>query len=162
MRLSKIILATGLIIGCHITPLASAHACGDELPVSCGDPQDSAKALLERAAAALIRDKTEALAWFNEQSHDFRTVEHYVFCIATLGRIDAHPDAKLRGLDVNELVDANGFHFGAEMLSHAATSGIASVKYLRGAFMMPTQLPVKLSTNALATKSAASEITPIR
>lgn len=122
-------LALGLIAAGAAFPIRTAQACGGELPLSCIDPRDAALGLLKRAVVAVRRDKQQALRWFSEQSHDFRTVELYVFCIGPDHRIDAHPDEKLRGVDATQLVDVDGRRFGLEMVEKASEDTISSITY---------------------------------
>ena len=63
-----------------------------------------AKAMLEKAIAALKANETEALAKFNDKAGGFRDRDLYVFCYnMTDGKFTAHPNAALMGTDVRQL-----------------------------------------------------------
>lgn len=63
-----------------------------------------AKAMLEKAVAALKANETEALAKFNQKDGGFRDRDLYVFCYnMTDGKFTAHPNPALMGTDVRAL-----------------------------------------------------------
>ena len=77
-----------------------------------GGTAEEAKAMLDKAVAAVKADKTKALEMFNKGVGGFRDRDLYVFCNVTAdGTIVAlgNPNAKkLLGTDVRKLKDANG------------------------------------------------------
>ena len=79
---------------------------------------------------AVQRNGPVALKWFTEQSHGFRTMDLYVFCIGPDNILDAHPDPDLLGTDATKLVDPLGHHFGQEMIQQAREGVISDVTYL--------------------------------
>ena len=90
---------------------------------------DEARALLERAVAAVKADKAKALETFNREDGGFRDRDLYVFCVhATDGVETAHPTH--RGEKIGDLKDANGFAFGQEILKKASAGTISEVVYL--------------------------------
>ena len=80
-----------------------------------------AKALLEKAVAAVKADKTKALADFNSPAGGFRDRDLYVFCSGADGIITAHPT--LKGQQIRDLVDKNGKRLGEAILA-AAKEGL--------------------------------------
>ncbi len=107
-----------------------AAACGGEVPTSCDNDADDARYLLKLAVIAVKQNESQALGWFSDQSHGFRTQDLYVFCIGPQNIMDAHPDPKIKGVDASMLVDTNGFHFGAEMIKSAKEGKISDITYL--------------------------------
>ena len=55
-----------------------------------GTPEE-AKAMLEKAVAAMQADETKALAAFNEGAEGFKDRDLYVFCGGPDGNFTAHP-----------------------------------------------------------------------
>src|SRR5262245_3546967 len=67
-----------------------------------------AKAMLEKAVAALKDNKEKALEMFNKGEGGFRDRDLYVFCAnATDGILTAHP--YLKGENLTEIVGKKGF-----------------------------------------------------
>jgi len=63
-----------------------------------------AKAMLEKAVAALKANEAAAVADFNKKDGPFRDRDLYVFCYnMTDGKFTAHPNEKLMGTDVRQL-----------------------------------------------------------
>jgi hypothetical protein len=74
-----------------------------------------AKAMLERAVAAVRADKAKALAMFIKGEAGFKDRDLYVFCFNTGdGAVTAAPFETLIGKDVRTLKDAVGKPFGEE------------------------------------------------
>ena len=89
-----------------------------------------AKAMLEKAIAALKADKTKALADFNAPDHGFRDRDLYVFCYNTTdGKFTSHANAKLLGTDVRTLT-IGGQKLGEEIFNTAKPDKIATVDYM--------------------------------
>lgn len=108
-----------------------ALACGDETGSSCDTDEDDARYLLQAAVAAVQKDKPQALLWFTEQSHGFRTEDLYVYCIGPNHMMDAHPDPKINHTDVLQtLIDTKGFHFAEVMLREGKEGVISNITYL--------------------------------
>jgi signal transduction histidine kinase len=87
-----------------------------------------AKALLEKAIAAVKADKAKALADFNAGAGGFKDRDLYVFCAGPDGIITAHPSIK--GQQIKSLVDKNGKKLGEEIVANAAEGKIAEVSYM--------------------------------
>src|SRR5262249_6745351 len=72
-----------------------------------------AKAMLEKAVAALKANKGDAIKAFNTNPGPFRDRDLYVFCYNTSdGKFTAHPNAKLMGTDIRALKDPTGTALG--------------------------------------------------
>lgn len=81
-----------------------------------------ARAMLDKAAAAVRADKTKALASFNAGSDGFRDRDLYPFCAnASDGMFTAHPT--LRGKPVRDLKDSTGRNFGEDIMKAGSTEG---------------------------------------
>lgn len=92
-----------------------------------GTPAE-AKAMLDRATAAVKADKATALSQFNKGENGFKDRDLYVFCIGTDGSFAAHPSRM--GQDAKALKDSNGKAFVVEMLAVAQEGKVAEVDYL--------------------------------
>ena len=81
-----------------------------------------ARAMLDKAAAAVRADKTKALAAFNAGSDGFKDRDLYPFCAnASDGVFTAHPS--LRGTQIRDLKDAAGNAFGEQILRAGTAEG---------------------------------------
>lgn len=90
---------------------------------------EEAKAMLERAVAAVKQDKAKALEMFNKENGAFRDRDLYVFCAnASDGVETAHPTHK--GFRLPEMKDANDFAFGEEIMRTAEAGKISEVAYM--------------------------------
>ena len=63
-----------------------------------GSPAE-ARAMLERAVQALRADKQKALTAFTRGTKGFRQRDLYVFCFGPDGKVDAHPNPALIGME---------------------------------------------------------------
>lgn len=87
-----------------------------------------AKAMLEKAVAAVKADKAKALAAFNGGTDGFKDRDLYPFCAnAADGVFTAHP--KLAGKSLKELKDKEGKALGEAILSSAKEGAISEVDY---------------------------------
>jgi signal transduction histidine kinase len=89
-----------------------------------------AKAMLERAVAAVTADEAKALASFNHGDAGFKDRDLYVFCARVDGKVDAHIDAKQVGRNIKDLYDVDGVAFGQEMMAVARPGSIVAVSYM--------------------------------
>jgi signal transduction histidine kinase len=92
-----------------------------------GSPAE-AKAMLEKAVAALKADKAGALAKFAKGEGGFKDRDLYPFCGGPDGNFTAHPS--LVGKSLKELKDKAGKALGAEMYKVAQEGKIAEVGYM--------------------------------
>jgi hypothetical protein len=90
-----------------------------------------AKAMLERAVAAVKSDKAKALEMFNKGEGGFKDRDLQPFCFnVSDGTVTASTVPNLLGTDIRILKDKNGKEFGQEIY-HAATEGkITEVSYM--------------------------------
>ncbi|ALK08804.1 cache domain-containing protein [Blastochloris viridis] len=87
-----------------------------------------AKAMLEKAVAALKADKAAALAQFTKGEGGFKDRDLYPFCGGPDGNFTAHPT--LTGKSLKDLKDKNGKALGAEIYATAADGKIGEVDYM--------------------------------
>jgi signal transduction histidine kinase len=87
-----------------------------------------ARAMLDRAVAALKADKAGALAQFTKGEGGFKDRDLYPFCGGPDGKFTAHP--KLVGQSLKELKDKAGKALGAEMYQVAQEGKVAEVGYM--------------------------------
>ena len=87
-----------------------------------------ARAMLEKAVAALKRDKAAALASFNKGERGFKDRDLYPFCAGPDGIVTAHPTEI--GKNVKLVKDKKGKAFGAEMFKVAEQGKIKEVSYM--------------------------------
>src|SRR5438046_10155322 len=82
--------------------------------------EQEAKAMLERAVAAVKADKAKALAMFNKGEGGFKDRDLQPFCFnVSDGKITAATVPNLLGTDVRALKDKNGKEFGQEIYTAA-------------------------------------------
>ena len=103
--------------------VAALAASGPALaqPAQTGSAAE-ARAMLDKATAAVRADKTTALASFNAGTDGFRDRDLYPFCAnASDGLFTAHPS--LRGKPVRDLKDSTGRNFGEDIMRAGAAEG---------------------------------------
>ena len=89
-----------------------------------------AKAMLEKAIAALKADKAAALAKFPKPDGGFRDRDLYVFCFNTAdGKFTAHTNEKLMGTDIRALKDPDGLPLGQNIFDGVKEGAISTVDY---------------------------------
>lgn len=89
-----------------------------------------AKALLEKAVAALKADEPGAIAKFNRADGGFRDRDLYVFCADNTGKLEGHATQSLIGTDLRKIKDQSGKMFGEEMWNTAKEGSFNEVTYL--------------------------------
>jgi Single Cache domain 2 len=90
---------------------------------------EEAKAMLERAVAAVKEDKAKALDMFNKGEGGFKDRDLYVFCAnASDGIVSAHPYGQ-RGKQLKEILGKKGYPLGQEMMQKASEGTIREVTY---------------------------------
>jgi signal transduction histidine kinase len=92
-----------------------------------GTPEE-AKAMLERAVAAVKADKAGALAKFSKGQGGFKDRDLYPYCGGLDGMFTAHPT--LIGKSLRQLKDKAGKAFGEEIYKVAEEGKIAEVAYM--------------------------------
>ncbi len=92
---------------------------------------EEARAMIERAAAALATDPAAALASFNAGADGFREKDLYVFCGDAEGVFTAHgANADLIGRNMRGLVDKAGTPLGENIYAAANMGSVAVVEYM--------------------------------
>lgn len=119
--------ALGAVSAACVTVLLLAG--GPVLAEDNGSAKD-AKAMLERAVAAVKSDEARALAEFIRGGGGFKAGDLYVFCARGDGKVDAHIDPTQIGRNLNDLYDVDGVAFGQEMMAVAQAGVIKGVSYM--------------------------------
>jgi hypothetical protein len=90
--------------------------------------EKEARAMLDKAVAALKQNKEKALEMFNKGEGGFKDRDLYVFCAnASDGVLTAHP--YLKGENLQDIVGKKGFPLGKEIMEHATDGKINEVTY---------------------------------
>jgi signal transduction histidine kinase len=113
-------LVTALLIsafGISVTALAAEYGTAAE-----------AKAMLEKAAAAVKADKPGALTQFAKGEGGFKDRDLYPFCGGPDGNFTAHPS--LTGKSLKDLKDKSGKPIGEEMYKTAQEGKISEMTYM--------------------------------
>jgi len=87
-----------------------------------------AKAMLEKAVAAVKKDPKAALAMFTKGEGGFKDRDLYPFCGGPDGNFTAHPT--LAGKSLKELKDKAGKPLGEEIYKTAQEGKIGQVSYM--------------------------------
>ena len=96
-----------------------------------GGTSDEAKAMLERAVAAVKADEASALKAFTAGTEGFKDRDLYVFCDGPDGTITAHGgNPAMVGQDARALIDKNGKKLGEEILAVAVEDKFTVVEYM--------------------------------
>jgi hypothetical protein len=104
-----------LIIGFTAAAALTLSAAALARQGQIGTPQ-VARAMLDKAAAAVKADQAVALAMFNKGEGGFRDRDLYPFCFRIAdGKLVASPKAVLAGTDVRTLKDRTGKLYGPEL-----------------------------------------------
>jgi len=89
---------------------------------------EEAKAMLERAIAAVKEDKTKALDMFNKGEGGFKDRDLYVYCAnASDGIFTAHPT--LKGKQLREIKGKHGAPLGETIMENATEGTIKETTY---------------------------------
>jgi hypothetical protein len=92
-----------------------------------GTPEE-AKAMLDKAVAAVKADKTKALDIFNKGEGGFKDRDLYVFCAnASDGILTAHP--QLKGEQLKDIKGKKGFPLGREIMRTSTEGKVNQVTY---------------------------------
>jgi signal transduction histidine kinase len=110
-----------------ITAMVGAITASAALAAEFGTA-DEAKALLNKASAAMKADKAAALTQFNKGEGGFKDRDLYPFCAGADGNFTAHPT--LVGKSLKDLKDKIGKPLGEEILSTAEEGKVKEVSYM--------------------------------
>ena len=87
-----------------------------------------ARAMLEKAVAAVKKDRGKALEMFNKGEGGFRDRDLYVYCAnSSDGVLVAHP--YLKGEHLQDIKGKKGYPVGKEIMENAAEGEIKQVTY---------------------------------
>src|SRR5678815_3616839 len=114
------------VVGCAVIQVLSTTAS-----VWAADfgTAEEAKAMLERAVAAVKEDKAKALDMFNKGEGGFKDRDLYVFCAnASDGIITAHPYGD-KGKQLTDIEGMHGARLGQEIMEKATEGEIKEVSY---------------------------------
>ncbi len=90
---------------------------------------EEAKAMLNKAIAAVKEDKTKALDMFDEGEGGFKDRDLYVFCAnASDGIVTAHPYGR-KGEQLRDVFGKKGYPLGQEIMQKATEGTINEVTY---------------------------------
>jgi hypothetical protein len=90
--------------------------------------EQEARAMLDRAVAAVKQNKEKALEMFNKGEGGFKDRDLYVFCAnVSDGVLTAHP--YLKGEQLQDIVGKKGFPLGKEIMRTATEGKINEVTY---------------------------------
>jgi signal transduction histidine kinase len=90
--------------------------------------EKEARAMLEKAVAALKENEKKALEMFNKSDGGFRDRDLYVFCAnASDGVLTAHPSMK--GQQLRDIKGKKGYPLGKEIMENATEGKIKSLSY---------------------------------
>jgi len=90
--------------------------------------EKEARAMLDRAIAAMKENKQKALEMFNKGEGGFKDRDLYVFCAnASDGVLTAHPSKK--GEHLQDIVGKKGYPLGKEIMQKATEGKISEVSY---------------------------------
>lgn len=87
-----------------------------------------AKAMLDKAVAAVKADKSKALGEFSKGEGGFKDRDLYPFCAGPDGNFTAHPS--LVGKSMKDLKDKTGKPLGEEMFKVAKEGKVNEVEYM--------------------------------
>ncbi len=87
-----------------------------------------ARAMLDRAVAAVKVDKSAALTKFIKGTDGFREKDLYVFCAVPNGTVVAHPTRM--GVNLADEADKNGKTFGLQILNTAKEGTVSQISYM--------------------------------
>jgi hypothetical protein len=115
-----------------VAALASVLIAGGALAQAKFGTADEAKAMLEKAVAAIKADKAKALDMFLKGEGGFKDRDLYPFCFSIPdGTILVTQAQTFIGMDVKTITDESGKAFGEEMYKTAQQEGkITEVSYM--------------------------------
>ena len=89
-----------------------------------------AKAMLDKAVAAVKADKAKAIASFNDGTDGFKDRDLYPFCFNISDGMTQAAPPSVRGKDVRTLKDATGKTFGEDLYKAVQDGKVNEVSYM--------------------------------
>src|SRR5262252_9811876 len=109
------------VVAASLWALVSAAAAADATAAE-------AKAMLEKAIAALKANEATALATFNKADGGYRDRDLYVYCFEkSTGKFTAHVNAALMGTDVRALKEKDGAPLGQKVFDAAKEGPLTTI-----------------------------------
>ncbi len=119
----------GVLIGAAAAVAVMASTAAFAQKAKSGSAGD-AKAMLEKAIAALKANEADATVKFNKADGGFRDRDLYVFCFEMgTGRFTAHVNPRNIGTDVRALKEKDGSPLGQKLYDAAKEGTIMTVDY---------------------------------
>ncbi len=134
------------------TALAAAFLialCNGALAQGASGTAAEAKAMLEKAVAAVKADKAKAISQFNNGEAGFKDRDLYPFCFNISDGLTLAGPAAVRGKDVRTLKDPTGKTYGEDLYKAAQDGKITPVNYM---------FPKPGTTNPVAKESFVTKI----
>ncbi len=117
-------MLTSAFAACALLLIGGAFAVAQQFGTAA-----EAKAMLEKATAALKANEADALAKFNSPTGGFRDRDLYVFCFdMTTGKFTAHVNPALMGTDIHAQ-KVNGQPVGEKVFAAAKEGTITTADY---------------------------------
>ena len=133
-KLSMLIGCTAILVllainlACATGAKSSAPPAQSSAPPGQFGTEAEARAMLERAVAAMKENKETALEMFNKGEGGFRDRDLYVFCANVSDSVlTAHP--YLRGEHLADIKGKKGYPLGQEIMQNATEGQIKQVTY---------------------------------
>lgn len=115
------------VIAISLVAIASGLSTAAISAAEFGDAAE-AKAMLEKAVAAVKADKSTALSQIAKGENGFRDRDLYPFCGGPDGNFTAHPT--LTGKSMKDLTSKTGEPVGAKLYEAAKDGAISEVSYM--------------------------------
>lgn len=110
-----------------VSTIAFLTVSGSVFAADYGTPAE-AKAMLDKAVAAVQKDKAGALAMFTKGEGGFKDRDLYPYCGGPDGNFTAHPT--LVGKSLKDLKDKSGRALGEEVYTAAKPGVVSEVAYM--------------------------------
>jgi Single Cache domain 2 len=126
--LRRLFMLRNLVISCAVIQMISSATLVAAAASDFGTAEE-AKAMLERAVAAVKADKANALDMFNNGEGDFKDRDLYVWCAnASDGIVTATPYWN-RGKQLRDIEGKRGAPFGETVMENASEGTIKETTY---------------------------------
>ena len=125
---NAILVLLTINLACATRATSAPTAQATSAPTAQFGTETEARAMLERAVAALKENREHALDMFNKGEGGFRDRDLYVFCANVSDSVlTAHP--YLRGEHLQDIKGKKGYPLGQEIMQNATEGQIKQVTY---------------------------------